>query len=151
WLNKKLEFDPDRPENPEKPLTATGVQKKFVKSVLEALNVNRGGWPPEGKPNPHQPTWVAPWKEFLTARGRDPGKPANTRSWAEVTGIAKKETGRWLVLLVYPVEKVPVLARPSILDAGWSGRHFPSPPCARRGVGGHPVDIGQNYRLGRPI
>jgi hypothetical protein len=149
WLDKKLDFDPDASA---KPLVATDAQKEFVKTVLKALNIDRTGWPGEqAKPNPYQPTWAAKWDEFLVGTGWTPYGLGDPRSWVEVTGVAKKTTGRWLILLVYPVQKVPILARPTILDAGWSDRHFPSPPCAPLDVGGHPIDLGKNYLAGGPI
>ena len=48
WLNEKLGFD--RKARPG-PLVATEAQKEFVTAALQALNVNRAGWPGE-EPNP---------------------------------------------------------------------------------------------------
>ncbi len=147
WLNEKLGFDPKAIPGP---LVATEDQKTFVKAVLQVLNVNRAGWP-GGLPNPYQPSWVVRWTDFLEATKWSPGQPGDARSWLEVTGIPRETGGRWLILLVYPVSAVRVLARPTILDADWTGYHFPSPPCATMEVGGHPMDLGTNYSIGRPI
>jgi hypothetical protein len=148
WLDEKLGYNPNASAQP---LVTTDVQKEFVKAVLEALNANRKGWQPGGPPNPWQPTWAMRWEDFKTATNWIHQGAGNPRSWLEVTGIPKETSGRWIILLVYPVAAVPILARPTILDAGWSACYFPTPPGGLLSSGGHPMDLGKNYRTDGPI
>jgi hypothetical protein len=120
WLRDCLEGQPQ------------GEVEAFLKSVFEATNTYRvsvaGGR--------HQPVWATTWSALEPHLGGGPDR------WLEVLGIARSGFPRWLVVLAYRVSEVGTLARPTQLDAGWSGFHFPSPPRAPLSTGGHPADLG---------
>ena len=83
------------------------------------------------------PVWVTRWDEW---RQRiDPQRP---ETWAEAVGLRKPFARRPLIVLCYPVSHARLLVRPSQLDAGQMGRHFPSPPHCPIGGGGRVVQGG---------
>lgn len=87
---------------------------------------------------PFNPTWAVLWDDLAAVLDEQPER------WLEVLGIAKPEPGRWLIVLRYTVREVGTLVRPTLLDAGWSAFHFPSPPQVPLGSGGHPMNLGDH-------
>ena len=83
------------------------------------------------------PVWVTRWDEWL--KRIDPQRP---ETWAEAVGLRKPFANRPLIALRYPVSHARLLVRPSQLDAGQMGRHFPSPPHCPLGDGGRIVQGG---------
>ncbi len=102
----------------------------FVRETLRALNRRREA---EG---PFQPIWATTWRKLLQRI-----KNGQPKTWLEASGLGREDSDRWLVVLVYPVERVRSLARPTALDAGWYDCHFPSPICLSPSLGGHPMDL----------
>ncbi len=107
---------------------------QFVSACLDAMNDYR-------KYLPFHPTWAVAWRRFkpFVAQGGD--------RWLQVMGMHREFVGRWLILLSYTVGEAGTVARPTQLDAGWEPHHFPSPPQARAGKGGHPMDLETSYPL----
>jgi hypothetical protein len=109
---------------------ALGRQLAFVRATFKALNRCREEY------GPFQPIWATRWEKF-----RERTADAGPAAWLEATGLGREDPRRWLIVLVYPVEEVQWLARPTQLDAGWYQYHFPSPPCLGADQGGHPMDL----------
>lgn len=101
--------------------------EQFVATVLDIMNKYRQAYP-------FQPTWATTWSAFEAHERHGPDR------WLQVLGMPKPAP-RWLILLRYPVREAGTIARPTQLDAGWQGYHFPSPPQAPLFVGGHPMDL----------
>ncbi len=110
--------------------TAHERQTSFIRETLKALNRRRE------MVGLFQPVWATKWESL---RQRIAG--GRTESWLEANGLGRDDPRRWVVVLVYPVEAVQWLARPTQLDAGWYKYHFPSPPCVPAATGGHPMDL----------
>jgi hypothetical protein len=109
--------------------TTLSDQKVFVAAVLDAIEAKREN-------QPHQPSWVTFWRSF------EPHVASGPERWASVLGLPnRRKCDRWLIVLKYPLRAAGKLVRPTILDAGWAPYHFPSPPQATLGEGGHPVDL----------
>lgn len=104
-------------------------QKVFVAAVLDAIEAKREN-------QPYQPSWVTFWRSF------EPYVAGGPERWASVLGMPNsRKCDRWLIVLKYPLRAAKKIVRPTILDAGWAPYHFPSPPQAALGDGGHPVDL----------
>jgi len=83
---------------------------------------------------PHPPVWVALWRNWsLTVEF------AQAESWGDAVGISKPKEGCWLAVLKYPASRAGRLVRPTQFEAGWFGRHFPSPRVCTLGSGGRLV------------
>jgi hypothetical protein len=86
------------------------------------------------------PTWVAEWtslKPFL-----DPDRPER---WLQAVGVPR-DSPTWVAVFRYPAARPGReigLFRPTQLDAGWHAHHFPSPPQAAAGLGGHTMYLWQ--------
>lgn len=107
--------------------------ERFVGTVLDVMNDYR-------REHPYQPTWATTWTAFEPYLEDEPDR------WLQVLGMAKVPP-RWLILLKYTVREAGTIARPTQLDAGWYAYHFPSPPQAPLGVGGHPMDLRISRKL----
>ena len=83
------------------------------------------------------PVWVTRWDGWR--RRIDPQRP---ETWAEAVGLRKPFARRPLIALRYSVREARLLVRPSQLDAGQMGRHFPSPTVCPLGDGGRVVQGG---------
>ncbi len=80
--------------------------------------------------------WVAlwdPWRSLVSDSADD---------WCEAVGLAKKpsQTPAWMAVLKYTVRSARRLIRPTQLEAGWYGRHFPTPGECALETGGRVVD-----------
>jgi hypothetical protein len=106
----------------------TPSQETFIDAILNAMNHHR-------KIAPWQPTWVTTWSKLK------PHVSAGAARWLEVLGVNRTPFPRWIILMAYSVGDAGTLVRPTQLDAGWYGAHFPSPPQAALRVGGHPMDL----------
>ncbi|MEK7408747.1 MAG: hypothetical protein AAB225_27085 [Acidobacteriota bacterium] len=87
-----------------------------------------------GSGDPHPPVWVALWRHWSLTIDL-----AHSESWADAVGISKPKEGCWLAVLKYPATRAGQLVRPTQLEAGWFGRHFPSPNVCTPGSGGRIV------------
>jgi len=86
------------------------------------------------KREPHGPIWAALWSKWFDRVNR-----MRAESWASATGLCKLTPPNFLAILKYPADLGNPLIRPTQLEAGYFGRHFPSPPCASAGHGGRIV------------
>ena len=82
------------------------------------------------------PYWVArwdPWRKCVNGSAAD---------WCESVGLSKKrtQTPTWMAVVRYPVRRASRLFCPTQLEAGWYGRHFPTPPECRCHHGGRVVE-----------
>lgn len=102
---------------------------RFVADTLAALGAYAAM-------HPFQPAWIVPWDMIAPHLG------AGADRWLELTGMSRPTSPRWLIVLRYPMSEGGTVARPTILDAGgWNAYHFPSPPQALLGDGGHPMEL----------
>jgi hypothetical protein len=83
---------------------------------------------------PFGPVWVTPQSDFEAVADHP------CERWLEVLGVRKARRKLCVMILTYRARQVGTLYRPTQLDAGPCGDHFPSP--SRLGaVSGHPVDL----------
>lgn len=112
--------------------------RPVVESILEILAalVRQG--------LPYDPTWVTTWDCMEPHLDEPPSR------WLQAVGVPPQE-GHWLVLLCHTVQDTGSLWRPTALEAGQEGHHFPS-PCGERfspalaselGQGGHAMDLAE--------
>ena len=81
------------------------------------------------------PTWVAEWADWQSRID-----PAIPESWAGAVGLSKPPSAV-LAVFKYSVQRTGrILIRPTQLEAGAFGRHFPSPECAAPDLGGRVID-----------
>lgn len=106
------------------------VNVAFIHAILALLTEY-------GVAYPFQPVWVSTRDDFT------PHLTGGPDSWAQVFGV-RKGTGRWLILLAYRARDAGTIARPTQLDGGWYDAHYPSPPNAPLGIGGHPMHLGSS-------
>jgi hypothetical protein len=84
----------------------------------------------------HYPVWAALWEEVgVHLQDSSPDR------WLELVGVYAGTFPRWIVPLRYKVLEAGTLVRPSILEAGWSAHHFPSPRTAPLPDGGYSMDL----------
>jgi hypothetical protein len=83
---------------------------------------------------PYPPVWVALWRHWGLSVD-----PAQAESWANAVGLCRPIPGRWLSVLKYAASRAGRLVRPTQFEAGWLGRHFPSPSVCSPGSGGRIV------------
>lgn len=89
---------------------------------------------------PRHPVWVASFTEFEELV--DWTKPG---SWLEAVGLPAPrglEERRFLVVLKYNLGDLPVLVRPSQVEAGWFAFHFPTPSAMPVSKGGRTMRLG---------
>ncbi len=79
------------------------------------------------------PVWVTREKEWRKQTS------ASAAGWCESVGVCRPEAC-WMAVIAYPARRAGQLIRPSQLEAGWFGRHFPTPPSCSRETGGRIVD-----------
>ena len=75
---------------------------------------------------------------------------ATPESWLEAVGIPRATYPRWILVLRYTAGEARPLVRPTQLEAGWFGFHFPSPLASSADAGGHAMSLGErdgNLRL----
>lgn len=110
-------------------LTAPGPAI-FIPRVLAMLRAHR-------RDHPFEPAWAALWDDLDEILKTEP-----PHRWLEMIG-AWKPAGTWLIVLRYRVRYANQLVRPTILDAGDSPYHFPSPLSSEDGQSryGHPMDL----------
>ena len=121
------QFYEDRLRNPD-----LGVRDRTVDAILHAVYLSE-----------RHPTWAARWDRFI---GRIDATP---ESWLEAVGIPRATFPRWILALRYTADEVQQLLRPTQLEAGWFGYHFPSPPGSAD-AGGHAMSLAErdgNLRL----
>lgn len=106
-------------------------RRLWIARVFEALRLQR-------RIAPFQPTWVTSWYRFQR-EVLDAARPADR--WAERLGVPVSDCPQWLIVLRYAVRDVGTVARPTQLDAGFHGYHFPTPPTSPLVFGGHPMDL----------
>jgi hypothetical protein len=107
-------------------------RQEFLSDLLLALNV-------AARERPFQPCWVTLWSDLEPHLRED-----SPEEWAEALGVVLHQADRWLIVLRYTIDDAAMLVRPTQLEAGWWGYHFPSPQHAPVSSGGHPVDLGIN-------
>ena len=78
------------------------------------------------------PFWVTLWDSWQQRVGK------STDDWCASVGLCK-DSPVWVAVVRYPVRRVRLI-RPTQLEAGWYGRHFPTPPDCSLGEGGRVVD-----------
>jgi hypothetical protein len=121
-------FYTDRLRNPD-----PEIRDRFVDAILQAVYLSE-----------RHPTWAARWDGFMSRIDVAP------ESWLEATGIPRATYPRWILVLRYTAGEARPLVRPTQLEAGWFGFHFPSPPAGSAGAGGHAMSLGErddNLRL----
>jgi hypothetical protein len=82
-----------------------------------------------------RPTWAAPWHKFFARIDYTP------ESWLQAVGIPRATPARWILVLRYTASEARPLVRPTQLEAGWFGYHYPSPPGDSAGPGGHAMSL----------
>src|SRR6185369_4434410 len=80
-----------------------------------------------------------------TWSGLKPQVKDGPNRWCQMLGV-HKSTVTWVILLTYTIAEAGTIARPTQLDGGWYGFHFPSPYLAPVTRGGHPMDLRINPR-----
>jgi hypothetical protein len=82
------------------------------------------------------PAWVTLWEPWRRRVG------LTADDWCNAVGLAKgmRQMPTWVVPLMYPVWRAKRLIRPTQLEAGWYGRHFPTPPSCTASSGGRVVE-----------
>lgn len=79
------------------------------------------------------PVWVtreAEWKKRTSA---------SATGWCESVGVCRPDSC-WMAVIAYPARRAGQLIRPTQLEAGWFGRHFPTPLSCSRETGGRIVE-----------
>lgn len=114
---------------------ASDAARRFqiASSVLRLLSLHNSV-------DPFEPTWAFPWEELeklTTAVSSERIPDLSPEAWCESVGICAIPND-WLVLLKYPADRPRLIVRPTQLDAGKNGYHFPSPVRSHQS-GGHPV------------
>jgi len=87
------------------------------------------------------PFWVTVWDSWQQRVGK------SADDWCASVGLCK-DSPAWVAVVRYPVRRVQLI-RPTQLEAGWYGRHFPTPPDCSLGEGGRVVD-GHPHIFSRP-
>ena len=112
-------------------LRAPGNQRnRAIHAIFDALNASR-------KRYPHQPSWAARWsvmEQYL------PGMPED---WCACVGLPVLARD-WIIVLRYTVGETGSLLRPTQIDAGTRGFHFPSPPGLVPAEGGLAMNLGNS-------
>jgi len=122
------QFFEDRLRNPD-----PEIRDRTVDAILQAVYLSE-----------RHPTWAARWDRFI---GRIDATP---ESWLEAVGVPRATYPRWILVLRYTADEAQQLVRPTQLEAGWFGYHFPSPPAGSADAGGHAMSLGErdgNLRL----
>ena len=122
------QFYEDRLRNPD-----PEVRDRTVDAILHAVYLSE-----------RHPTWAARWDGFMDRIDASP------ESWLEAVGIPRATFPRWILALRYTADEAQQLVRPTQLEAGWFGYHFPSPPAGSADAGGHAMSFGErdgNLRL----
>jgi hypothetical protein len=120
------QFYEDRLRNPD-----PEIRDRTVDAILHAVYLSE-----------RHPTWAARWDRFV---GRIDDTP---ESWLEAAGIPRATYPRWILVLRYTADEAQQLVRPTQLEAGWFGYHFPSPPAGSADAGGHAMSLAE--RDGNP-
>ena len=122
------QFYEDRLRNPD-----PEVRDRTVDAILHAVYLSE-----------RHPTWAARWNGFMDRIDATP------ESWLEAVGVPRATFPRWILVLRYTAGEAQQLVRPTQLEAGWFGYHFPSPPAGSADAGGHAMSLGErdgNVRL----
>ncbi len=100
----------------------------FIDDLIAAMNGHRIH-------SPWHPVWVAGWDQFKHVA------LVGANRWTEVVGVPRDSNGEWLCVLRYEVREVGLLARPTVLEAGWFPWHCPSPKSLAVLRGGLTMDL----------
>ncbi len=137
-LRKALERFPENPDETSSVsrwlddcLLPPADVSSFIGVVLQALNGCR-------QERPYRLAWATFWSRLEPHLG----DPPNPDRWLEVLGLGALPQPHWVIALKYTVAEAGTLVRPTMLEAGWNALHFPSPPQAPLGAGGHCMDLG---------
>jgi len=101
------------------------VRDRTVQDVLEAIRLAGA----------RHPSWASPWDRFMNRIDATP------ESWLAAVGLPRATYPRWVIVLRYTVGEAGFLVRPTQLEAGWFGFHFPSPAMGRPDRGGHAMSL----------
>jgi hypothetical protein len=84
-------------------------------------------------PGPFWVTLATPWRKRVSQSPMD---------WCESVGLIKDSSKipAWMMVVQYPVRRAEPLICPTQLEAGWYGRHFPTPPGCPKTKGGRVVE-----------
>ncbi|MSV28119.1 MAG: hypothetical protein EXQ52_05170 [Bryobacterales bacterium] len=104
------------------------TKERFIEVLFEILDTDRVG-------NPYEPAWAMAWEDFA------PHSKKGANIWWKLAGIKLDRFPVWLAAVKLRAYEAGELFRPTQLDAGWNGFHFPSPPNIVVDSGGHPVDL----------
>jgi hypothetical protein len=121
-------FYKDRLRNPD-----PEIRDRTVDAILHAVYLSE-----------RHPTWATRWDHFMSRIDATP------ESWLEAVGVYKETYPRWILVLRYTAGEARPLVRPTQLEAGWYGFHFPSPPAGSAEAGGHAMSLRErdgNLRL----
>ena len=123
-------------------LTDPAQREPFLQAIFRALRRYRNSPKVERR---IRTCWVAEWKAL------QPFLDSNIpERWSQAVGVPSDDAA-WLAVFRYPLhgrgKEIP-LFRPTQLDAGWYGHHFPSPPGAPLEKGGHAMYLAQD---GAPV
>jgi len=100
------------------------IRDRTVDTLLHAIYLSE-----------RHPTWAARWDWFMSRIDATP------ESWLEAVGISRLTYPRWILVLRYKAGEARRLVRPTQLEAGWFGYHFPSPPAGSADGGGHAMAL----------
>jgi hypothetical protein len=103
---------------------ASAMRHRTVDAILHAVYLSE-----------RQPTWAAGWDRFMRRIDATP------QSWLEAVGVPRATFPRWILVLRYTAGEAGTLVRPTQLEAGWSGYHFPSPATGPPDAGGHAMSL----------
>lgn len=113
-------------------------EDQWIAHFLRLLRLN-------SEVSPWHPVWAAGVSEFDSVLSeRD-----SPEAWMEAVGLQVPAEVTWLLVLRYPVKDAGRLYRPTVLEAGKSTWHFPSPVCSLPPMkGGHPINFGIGWLRG---
>lgn len=133
WLSN-LELPQDLPLLA--PLVAEAYQK-----VVDSTNASRNFAQPE------RICWAGRADEF------EPHRNNGLRRWMEIFGLGHQlASPEWFMLLEYPLNSTNAVARPTVLEAGATEWHFPTPSELLPKLGGRTMVLGDAMLAGvRPM
>ena len=87
------------------------------------------------------PFWVTRWERWTAAIELLEELPlSSANDWGASMGMMKIGVPTWFAVVSYSARRAGTLFRPTQLEAGLFGRHFPAPPSCALSKGGRVVD-----------
>jgi hypothetical protein len=130
WLNN-LELPQDLPE-------FANLITQAYQRVIDSMMPDRANGA-----QPERICWAGRRDEF------EPHREFGLRRWMEIFGLGHQLDKReWFILLEYPVINTGAFARPTVLDAGPTEWHFPTPGELPPKLGGRTMILGDAMLAG---